>query len=101
MTPDKLVTVILGILGVALQLAFQYGGKFADWYQSHPQKGLLALTFSIVIGAVYFGFSCTPYVADLKIALTCDRAGVFTLLQAIFIIATSQQVSYLVLRKNS
>lgn len=100
MTSEQLVTVILGILGVCLQLAFQYGGGFADWYQNHPQKGLLALAFSAGIGAAYFGLSCTPYAADLKIALSCDQAGVFTLLNAVFVIAVSQQTSYLVLRKG-
>ena len=99
MSAEQLVSVILGVLGVGLQLAFQYGGGFADWYQNHPKKGLLALAFSVGVGLAYFGLSCTPYAADFKIALSCDKAGVFTLLNAIFIVATSQQVAYLVMRK--
>lgn len=99
MTPEQLVTVILGILGVLLQLAFLYAGKFAAWYQNSPNKGLLALAFSIVIGLAYFGLSCTPFVADLKISLTCTQAGAFTLLRAIYIIAVTQTAAYLVLPK--
>jgi len=95
MTSEQLIVVILGILGVVLQGVLKYGGKFAEWYQSHPNKGLLALVGSVIIGAVYFGLSCTPFAADLKIALVCDRQGVFTLLNAIFVIATTQQLTYL------
>lgn len=100
MTPEQLVTIILGILGVLLQLALKYAPKLSDWYQNSPNKGLLALAFSVGIGAVYFGLSCTPYAAQLKIALACTQNGVFTLLNAIFIIATTQQVTYLVTRNT-
>jgi hypothetical protein len=100
MTPEQLVTVILGILGILLQLALQYWPAVHDWYQNSPQKGLLALGLSAVIGAVYFALSCTPFAADFKIALSCDKAGVFTLLNAIFVIATTQQLTYLVNRKH-
>jgi len=100
MTPEQLVTVILGILGVLLQLALKYAPALSDWYQNHPQKGLVALVLSVLIGAAYFGLSCTPYASQFKIALACSQDGVFVLLNAIFIIATTQQVTYLLTRKS-
>lgn len=99
-TPEQLVTIILGILGVLLQLAMMYLQTFSNWYQNHPNKGTLALAFSAGIGAAYFGLSCTPYAAQFKIALACTQDGVFTLLHAIFIIATTQQLTYLYSRKR-
>src|SRR3972149_4845048 len=94
LTPEQLVTIILAGLGVCLQLAFMYLGKFSEWYQNHPQKSLLTLLFSAGFGAAYFGLSCTPFVIDLKIALTCTSTGLFILLRAIFLIALSQQLTY-------
>ena len=98
MTPEQLVIVILGVLGVLIQLAIKYANPVYAWYENHPQKGLVTLGFDALIGAAYFGLSCTPYGAQFKVALTCDQNGLFTLLNAIFIIATAQQVTYLVTR---
>jgi len=99
MTPDQLVIVILAILGALLQLALMYAPKFSDWYQNSPNKGLLALAFSAVIGAIYFAISCSPFAADFKIVLSCSKDGFFTLAHAIYIIAITQQAAFLILPK--
>jgi len=101
MTPDQLVLVILAILGALLQLALMYAPKFSDWYQNSPNKGLLALAFSAVIGGIYFALSCSPFAADFNIALSCTKDGVFTLVQAIYVIAITQQAAFLILPKNT
>lgn len=95
MTPEQLATLILAILGVILQLAFKYAPKFSTWYQNHENKGSLALIFAVIVGAGYVGLSCTPFAADLGIAVTCEKATIFTLLKSIFIIANAQQLAYL------
>jgi len=100
MTPEQLVTVILVVLGVLIQLAIKYANPVYMWYENHPQKGLVTLGLDALIGASYFGLSCTPYVSEFNIALTCDQAGLFILLRAIFIIATAQQMTYLVTRNG-
>lgn len=96
--PEQFVTIILVLLGVLLQLAFMYAPKFSDWYQSHPKKGLLALAFSAALGTAYFALSCTPFAAQLKIAIACTEQGLFTLFHAIYLIAITQQGTFLVLR---
>lgn len=101
MNSEQLVIVILGILGVVLQMAFKYMPKFSNWYQSHPNKGLVALIFAVVIGVIYFGLSCTPYASQFKIALVCNQDGAFTLLNAIFVIASTQQLTYLFTKNKS
>lgn len=95
MSSEQLVTVILGILGVLLQLSLKYAPKVSGWYQNHQNKGLVALGLSALIGFVYFGLSCTPYAIQLNITLTCTEDSVFTLLNAIFTIASAQQLTYL------
>jgi len=99
MTPEQLVAVILAGVGVILQLAFMYFPGFKDWYQNHPQKGLIALAFDVGFGAAYFALACVAFLADLlNIALTCDASGAWVFIQAVFLIVTSQQMAYLVLK---
>lgn len=100
MTPEQLATLILAILGVILQLAFKYAPTFSTWYQNHANKGTLALIFAAGVGCAYVALSCTPFAADLGIAVTCDKTTIFTLLKSIFIIANAQQLAYL-FGKNS
>jgi hypothetical protein len=99
-SPEELVTIILAILGILLQLAFRYGGKFSDWYQAHNNKGVLALAFSALIGVVYYGLSCTPYASQFNIALVCDQSGLFTTLHAIYLIALTQTAAFVILPKT-
>lgn len=100
MTPEQFVAVILAVLGVILQLAFQYAPKFSEWYQSHANKGLLAFLFSAVIGAVIAGLACSPYAAQLNIQLACDANTVWVYFKAIYIIALTQQAAFLILPKS-
>lgn len=95
LSPEQLVVVILGVVGVALQLIFRYAPKVSDWYAKQPNKGLLMLAFVVVTSLVYFLLSCTPYAVLLKISLSCDAPSAFVLLQAVFIIATGQSLAYL------
>jgi len=95
MTPEQFATLILVILGIVLQLAFKYAPKFSDWYQNHANKGTLALVFAVAVGVVYSALACTPFAADLNIAVSCSNDTVFLLLRSIFIIASAQQVTYL------
>ena len=98
MTPEQLSVLILAIVGAVLQLVFKYWPTAADWYQAQANKGPLMLAFVTVTGAVLFGLSCTPYAAQFGIGLACETNTIFTLLKAIFILATSQQLTYLYTR---
>lgn len=99
MTPEQLQTIILGIFGVALQLLFLYGGKFAAWYQNHSNKGMLAVAFSTLIGAIYFALACSPVAAQFNISLSCSPDGGFALIKAIYLIAITQTATFVVLPK--
>ena len=99
MTPEQLAEVILGIAGVVLQLAFQYLPWVKDWFDGLANKGLVALALDVVVGAALFGIACSPFAEQLGIGLACETATVFLLLKAIFILAMSQQATYLFGRK--
>ena len=99
-TAPELVTIILGIVGVVLQLLYRYAPKLSDWYQSRPNKGLWALGLDAIVGAAYYGLSCTSYAAQWKIALSCTQDGLFVLINAIYIIALTQQLTFVILPKK-
>ena len=95
---EQIATILLGIVGVLLQLIFKYAPKISDWYQSQPEKGVVMLGFVILTALVYFGLSCTPYAADLGIVLSCNDQGVIELVKAVFFIASGQSLTYLYTR---
>jgi len=101
MAPTELSTTILAIVGIALQLIFKYIPATADWYQNHANKGALMLGMVALTGGAYYALACSPFAAQLGIAIACDQASVFTLLKAIFIVASSQQLAYLFTRGTS
>ena len=98
MTTEQLSVVILGIFGVVLQLVLKYAPGVSTWYQNSANKGTIALVASAVIGAVYVGLACTPFAAQLGISLACSQDSIFVLLKAIFLLATTQQLTYLYTR---
>jgi hypothetical protein len=102
MTPEELVTVILAVLGVLIQLAIMYVPAVYKWYDESPNKGVITLGIDVVIGVIYFGLGCVPLLAGwLKILLACSVDGLFVLLQAIYIIALSQQLTYNFLKNKA
>jgi hypothetical protein len=100
MNSEQFVSLILVVFGVLLQLALQYFPTFSTWYQNHTQKGLLALAFSALIGAVIVGLACSPWAAQFNIVLACDNNTVFVYLKAIYLIAITQQAAFLILPKS-
>lgn len=98
MTPTELSTTILAIIGIVLQLTFKYVPTAADWYQNHANKGALMLGFVVITGGAYYALACSPYAAQLGIAIACTTDSIFLLLKAIFIVASSQQLAYLFTR---
>jgi len=101
MTPENFATLILVILGAGLQLVFKFAPKVSEWYQNHSNKGLLALIGAVLVGVGYSALSCTPFAADLNIAVSCDKSTVFLLLRSVFIIASAQQLTYLYTKNKS
>ena len=100
MNPIELSTLLLVIVGVILQLIFKYTPRVRQWYEMRENKGLWMLMFVCLTGIAYAALSCTPYAADLGIGVTCGKDTVFTLLKAIFFIANSQQLTYLMTRNS-
>lgn len=98
MNATELSTLILSVVGVVLQLIFKYAPKVSDWYQNQANKGVLMLAFVVLTAGIMFALSCSPFAARLGISLSCTTDTVFQLLKAIFIVASSQQLTYLYTR---
>ena len=90
---NSLSTIILGIAGVVLSLIFTYFPAAQKWYDAQSNKGLLMLAFNVVVAGAYFGLSCTPFAAQLHISVSCDQVGVFAMLQALFVMLGSNQLT--------
>jgi len=99
MTSEQLSTLILGTAGVFIQLIFKYFPSISSWYQNQVNKGLIALAVDFLVGALIFVFACVPLLQEqFNIPLVCDIDSGFLLLKALFVIAVSQQTTYLVTR---
>lgn len=94
-TPDQLATVLLGIYGAILSLAFMYVPELRSWYESLPHQGVVMLGMILAVAAVYYGLSCTSFAAQLHILVKCDSTSIFDLLKAVFILAVGNQLTYL------
>ncbi len=99
MTPEQIATIFLGFAGVALQLIFKYVPKLSDWYQAQENKGLWMLGFVAITGIVLNLLAC--YVPQIKVPLACTPDIWYNYIQAMFIIGSSQQLTYLFTRKGS
>ena len=100
MSPIDISNVLLFVLGVLLSLVFTYVPEAKAWFQGLPHQGLAMLGMVVLIGALYFGLSCTPFAVYLHITITCEASSVFSLLEAIVIIATGNQLTYLLAPKG-
>jgi hypothetical protein len=92
---NTLASIILGIAGVILSLIFSYFPVAQKWYDAQSNKGLLMLAFNVIVAGAYFGLSCTPFAAQFHISVSCDQNGVFNMLQALFVMASSNQLTLL------
>lgn len=88
-------TVILGIVGAILSLVFSYVPAARVWLEGQDNKGMVMLALVLVVSGVYFALSCSPFAADLGIAIQCSRAGFIDLGKAIFVIASGNQLAFL------
>jgi len=93
--------VILAIVGAVLSLIFTYVPTAKVWLDAYANKGLIMLGFVVLVSLVYFGLACSPFATDLNINLACTQAGAFELARAVFVIASTNQLTYLFTRKGS
>lgn len=93
--------ILLGLVGAVTSLLFSYVPSLKVWLDKQANKGLIMLGFTVLIAAAYFGLVCSPFAADLSITLTCDKIGVISILQAIYVIAAGNQLTYLLTKRSS
>lgn len=83
--------------GLLLSLAAAYLPGFSDWYGALPgaQKRLVMLALLAAVALASVGLACAGLGDDLGLPLTCDAAGVWTLLRAFLAALTANQATYL------
>lgn len=92
--------VLAGIGGVVIQLAFAYIPKLSDWYdqQVGQVKGLVQVLALFLVAAGALGLACINW---FDIPLTCDNAGLQSVLKAFFLALAANQGIYLTVVKPS
>ena len=99
-SPNELSVIILAIAGIILQLAVKFFPWVPAWYEKQGNKGLIMLALVSITGALYLAAACTPFALQLGVKLTCDASAPVTLIQAIFIIAIGQSLTFLYTRST-
>ena len=59
-----MVDVLLGIVGVLVQILFRYVPWFSDWYLNLKQKGPVMFGIVLLVALGYFGLACWPVAAE-------------------------------------
>jgi len=95
---ENLAVVILGVVGVVIQLVFKFMPVVKQWYEKQVNKGPIMLAVVAVVSVIYFGLSCTSLGAEFGVTVSCTQAGVVALAKAIFLIASGNQLTYLYIR---
>ena len=85
--------------GIVLSLLFSYVPGLNDWYQAldATKKRLIMLGALLVVAGAAFGLSCWP--AFPEPVVTCDQAGAYGLLKALFASLVANQTTYLITPK--
>jgi len=90
-----LQTIILGIAGAVLSIAFSYIPELKAWFEAQKHQGLVMLGLVTLVGGVYFGLGCTSLAAQLQIAIACSLNGGLDLVRVVVTIAIGNQLTYL------
>lgn len=95
MTSEKLAIAA----GIILSLLFSYVPGLNDWYQKleGTYKRLIMLSALVMVTAGAFGLSCWNIFP--KPIVTCDLAGAWGLVDALFKALVANQTTYLITPK--
>ncbi|MDX9956263.1 MAG: hypothetical protein RBT75_19360 [Anaerolineae bacterium] len=84
------------IAGAILSLLFSYLPGLSGWYDQFDanRKRLVMAALVILVAAGAYGLACSGFGVDFGMALTCDRAGLITLIQAVIAALIANQATY-------
>jgi len=87
---------LAGVAGVVLSLIFSYVPGLNAKYAALDGtiKRLIMLGLLVVVAGGAFGLACAGWGVDLKVAVSCDRAGLVGLLQVLSLAVIANQSAY-------
>jgi len=94
MTPELLASIFASLLS----LLMSYAPGFSAWYTplGGAAKKLVMLALLVVIAAACYGLACADLGALLGLNLSCDAAGLNTLLSCLLAALAANQSTYLI-----
>ena len=83
---------LAAIAGVVLSLVFSYIPGISDWYSGleSTQKRLVMAALLLAVAGAAFGLSC----GNVWVTVTCDKAGVIGLVNALIAALVANQATY-------
>ena len=90
---------LAAIAGVILSLLFSYVPRLSDWYAGldGTHKRLVMLTLLVIAAGGVLGLSC----GNVVVAVTCDKAGILGLVQALIAAIIANQSTFLISPQKS
>ena len=91
-------TFLCGIAGVVISLLAEFVPGLSTWYNklTDTWQRLTMLAVVVVVAAAIFGLSCGSVVTYV----TCDKAGIISLLTAIGTALVTNQVTFVITPKS-
>lgn len=104
--------ILSAIAGSLLSLLFSYVPGLSTWYDKLGydvagnyddglKKRLVMLGLLFLVAAGAMGLSCAGWGADFGLSLSCDRAGVSGLLNALLLGVMANQSTYSITTKST
>ncbi len=90
-------TVLAGFAGVVLSLLLSYIPKLGPWFnaQASETKVIINGLLLVVVAAASYGLGCAGLGVSLNLAVSCDQAGLITMLGALLAALISNQTAYM------
>jgi|GEM_PF-1896389 hypothetical protein len=89
-------TVLAGFAGVLLALLLSYAPKFGTWFNAQPSETKVMINggLLVVVAAGAYAVGCLGWAVQLQLVVTCDQAGLITMLGALLAALISNQSAY-------
>jgi hypothetical protein len=91
------------IAGTTLSLVFSYFPGARSWFDGYsPEiRRLIMLALLVCSACIVYGLSCLGWAAEWGISLTCDRSGLFGLIEQLVLAIIANQSIYAITPRKS
>ncbi|UCD42307.1 MAG: hypothetical protein JSV69_01425 [Chloroflexota bacterium] len=91
------------VAGTTLSLFFSYVPGLRSWFDEfNPEfRRLIMLAMLLCSASLVYGLTCLGWAAEWGVSLTCDRAGLFGLVEQLVLAIIANQSIYAITPRKS